>query len=112
MSDNQKSNVVSASFKNLSAHEAFACMSIRGQKEQFEDFLRVIYYAQPKYVLLVNGGECTVRKNSNGRFYIEHKVLGQDIHLSDIEEFASPSIFMSDGYTFECKLLMRVLPRA
>lgn len=111
MSDNQKSNVV-ASFKNLTAHEAFICMSLRAQKEQFEDYLAVVYYAQPKYVLLVNDGECTVRKNSAGRFYIEHKVLGQDIHMSNIEEFVSPSVFMMDGYTFECQLMVRVLPRA
>lgn len=97
--------------KNLTTCEAFICMSLRAQRDQFEDFLAVVYYAQPKYVLLVNGGECSVRKNSAGRFYIEHKILSQDIHLSDIDEFISPNAFMSDGYGFECQLMTRVLPR-
>lgn len=112
MSDNQKPSNMTASIKNLTAYEAFTCMSLRAQRNQFEDFLAVIYYAQPKYVLLVNGGECSVRKNIDGRFYIEHKILGQEIHLSDIDEFISPNAFMSDGYGFECQLMKRVLPRA
>lgn len=107
MSDNQNTTVTT--IKNLYFIQAFLSMSIRGQRDYFEDYLRVIYYAQPHYILMVNGGACLVRKNSNGRYYIEYTPTGTDIQISDMEEFLSPTTFMLEGYTFECELLMRVL---
>lgn len=106
---NQESNVVT-SFKNLTTQEAFKSMSLQDQREQFENFLAQVYYAQPHYILLVNGGSCVVNQNADGHFYLEHQTLGEDIHLTDIDEFISSTSFMSNGYSFECQLLAHILP--
>lgn len=107
---NQESNVVSAPAIKMTAQEAFKSMSLQEQREQFENFLAQVYYAQPKYVLLVNDGSCSVHQSSDGHFYLVHNIIGQDIHMSDIEEFISPYVFMMDGCTFEYQLLVRILP--
>lgn len=110
MSNNQESNVVSAPTIKMTAQEAFKCMSLQAQREQFENFLAQVYHAQPKYVLLVNDGSCSVHQSSDGHFYLVHNIIGQDIHLTDIEEFITPYMFMMDGCTFECQLLSHILP--
>lgn len=107
---NQESNVVSAPTIKMTAQEAFKSMSIQDQREQFENFLAQVYHAQPHYILLVNDGACLVSQSSDGHFYLDHQILGQDIHLTDIDEFISPTSFMSNGYRFECQLLAHILP--